>query len=513
MIYDVIIAGCGPTGATFANYLGKFGLNVFVFDQEKEIIDYPRAVHIDEDVIRVFQELGLYDSMKQDAVKSFETYALVSKKDKKLFQFQPNSSITEEIPDCNWILQPEIEKHLREGLGIYKNVVFQSALKLQSILQNDEFVYIKLHSSEGTEKEVKGRFLIGCDGGKSLIRKKMNISVTDFGFKKDWFVIDTFYHGKEDFSELHKQFCDPQQPVTYVNGVKNHFRWEFMITKSDFHLSENELKNKFQNLLNKKVDFDDFEIARSKRYTFHTLIADNWRDRRVFLAGDAAHLMPPFLGQGMCSGIKDAKNLSWKIKLAIENWNTNTDKLLDSYYTERNVQVRKIIKLAALLGGFIQYSNLILSPLRNGVLKFINVLPSKPIDRLIENHLYSIAIQKDFNNHFLIGKRMPQPKVINQFGTTYLDNLLEFNWVLLTKENIDFVIQKPVSLSVFHLTEKTPKTNKAIKSDYLSNWFKKQKVDFIILRPDKFIFLAGNFAELTQNIEHFSKEMKLITSN
>ena len=109
-IYDVIIAGCGPTGATFANYFGKHNLKVLLFDAAPDIIDYPRAVHIDEDVIRIFQELGLYESMKKDAIKPFENYALVSKKNKVLFQFQPDSSVSEDIPDCNWILQPEIEK-------------------------------------------------------------------------------------------------------------------------------------------------------------------------------------------------------------------------------------------------------------------------------------------------------------------------------------------------------------------------------------------------------------------
>ncbi|MBI1837057.1 MAG: FAD-dependent monooxygenase [Flavobacteriia bacterium] len=323
------------------------------------------------------------------------------------------------------------------------------------------------------------------------------------------------YNGENDFSELHKQFCDPSQPVTYVNGVRNHFRWEFMIMKNDFELTESELKTKYSKFLEAKVNLKDFEIIRSKRYTFHTIMADKWRSKRVFLAGDAAHLMPPFLGQGMCSGIKDAKNLAWKLKLATENWNSNTNKLLDSYQIERSTQVRKIIKLAAILGGFIQYSNPILAPFRNGILKFMNILPSKSIDRLIENHLYSISIPKGkTNKHHLVGKRFPQPKVINKFGFIYFDELLGFHWTLITKCKI--ILDKDLNnimINHIHLTNNIPNKSNCIISDTIKTWFNHQKVDFVIIRPDKFISHAGLINDLNENVKHLINEINSMTSN
>ncbi|TGD59228.1 FAD-dependent monooxygenase [Flavobacterium humi] len=514
-IYDVIIAGCGPTGATFANYFGKHNLKVLLFDTAPDIIDYPRAVHIDEDVIRIFQELGLYEDMKKDAIKPFENYALVSKKDKVLFQFQPDSSVSEDIPDCNWILQPEIEKHLRNGFSLYPNVTFLKETTWTDLSQTKEELSLVLTDKENTVTRVKAKFLIACDGGKSPIRKRMGISVYDFGFKKEWFVIDTNYFGKQLFSEDHKQFCDPKQPITYVNGVNNHFRWEFMVSEQDSALSDELLADKMIPKLKALFPIEEFEIIRQKKYAFHTLLANSWRSGRVFLAGDAAHQMPPFLGQGMCSGIKDAKNLSWKIVRACLNPGEETEQLLDSYYTERAPQVRKIIRLAAILGGFIQYSNPILSPLRNGLLRIFNILPSKPIDALINKHLYGLDID-NFSRfkHSLVGKRLPQPIVWTKDDQLYFDELCGFNWVVLYRaESKIYPLELSGVLKFIPLVTGFPIYGNEIKSVLFTKWMAEQKADFVIIRPDKFIFNIGNEKEYDTIIQRTQSYLNKIYSN
>ncbi|MCL9806202.1 FAD-dependent monooxygenase [Flavobacterium amniphilum] len=514
-IYDVIIAGCGPTGATFANYLGKYNLKVLVFDIEPDIVEYPRAVHIDEDVIRIFQELGLYGSMLEDAIKPFENYALVSKRDKTLFQFQPDSSVSENIPDCNWILQPGIEKHLRNGFAKYSNVTFMKETSWIKLSQTSDRVSLVLKNNKNEEVRVKSKFLIACDGGKSPIRKKLNISVYDFGFKKEWFVIDTNYHGDEIFSEDHKQFCDPKQPITYVNGVDKHFRWEFMVSEKDSNLSDEMLAVKMIPKLNALFPIDDFEIIRKKKYTFYTLLANSWRSGNIFLAGDAAHQMPPFLGQGMCSGIKDAKNLSWKLALACRNNNSSTENLLDSYQAERAPQVKKIIKLAAILGGFIQYSNPVLSPFRNGLLKMFNVLPNKPIDALINKHLYGIEID-NFSKlkHSLVGKRIPQPKVISVNGELYFDEVCGFNWVVLYRADSKMIPYSSFSLLKFIGVDSNPsKFFNRIQSEFFIGWMNRHKVDFVIIRPDKFIFNTGNVNQYDEILNQINSYLEKIHSN
>ncbi|MDI9308870.1 MAG: FAD-dependent monooxygenase [Limnohabitans sp.] len=512
--YDVVIAGCGPTGATFANYFGKLGLKTLIFDIESNIIEFPRAVHIDEDTIRIFQELGLYEAMKQTAIKPFSNYSLVTKEDKTLFQFQPNSSVSESIPDCNWILQPELEKYIREGFQQYDNVTFLSKTKWLDIKSNKDFVTIRLNNDELKTFVINSKYLIACDGGKSPIRKKLNIKVKDLGFKKDWFVIDSYYQGNETFSEDHKQFCDPKQPITYVNGVRNHFRWEFMITNKTKNLSEEQLELKMLPKLKKFFPIEDFEIIRKKKYTFHTVIAEKWREGNIFLAGDAAHQMPPFLGQGMCSGLKDAKNLAWKMAIACKNQNYETDKLLDSYHSERYKQVNKILHVAATLGGFIQFSNPLLSPIRNTFLKFLNILPSKPIDKLIDNHLYALNITKKREwKHSLIGKRMIQPKIIHKNESIYLDELLGIKWNIILRDNISFYTKNTSSFYNLFTVNNNSDTNFNIQSSTIEDWMLKNKLDFVVIRPDKFIEFAGTKNQLTDIIAYINKYLSQIYQN
>lgn len=514
-IYDVIIAGCGPTGAGLANYLGKHNLNVLIFDKESDIIDYPRAVHIDEDVIRIFQELGLYEKMKKNAIKPFVNYSLVSKKDKLLFQFQPKSSISENIPDCNWILQPEIEKHLRDELLQYSNVTLLKNTTWKELNKKEDSVSLVLIKDKKELVSVKAKFLIACDGSKSGIRKEMNIDIHDFGFKKEWFVIDANYNGKDFFSEDHKQICDPNQPITYVNGVRNHFRWEFMVSKQHARLSDEMLAEIMIPKLASGFPIDDFEVIRKKKYVFHTLIARNWRSGRIFLAGDAAHLMPPFLGQGMCSGLKDAKNLAWKINIACTEFNVTTDELLDSYYKERAPQVSNIIRVAAILGGFIQCSSPILAFFRNGFLRLLNIFPRKPIDKLIEKHLYGLEV-KNFSRykHPLVGKRIPQPLVVlKDKRVVYFDELCGFYWVVLFRSDSKIVPSKTsCPLKYISIAENLLESPQDIKSIFFSKWMMDNNADFVVIRPDKYIFDIGkaeNYDEIISRVVYYVNKISV----
>lgn len=515
-IYDVIIAGCGPTGATFANYFGKQNLKVLIFDKEENVIDYPRAVHIDEDVIRIFQELGLYEAMKENSIKPFENYSLVTKKDKLLFQFQPNSSISENIADCNWILQPEIEVHLRNGFAQYPNVNFLNNTTWENLIQKKDSVSLSLINSKKESLNVKAKFLIACDGGKSEIRKKLKIDLHDFGFKKEWFVIDTKYKGNDVFSEDHKQYCDTNQPTTYVNGVADHFRWEFMLSKKNTHLQEEALSEMMISRLSPGFPIQDFEIIRNKKYIFHTLIAKKWRSKTIFLAGDAAHQMPPFLGQGMCSGIKDAKNLSWKIIKACSKSNTQIEELLDSYHKERAPQVEKIIKLASVLGGFIQCTNPVLGIFRNGFLRFLNILPSKPIDVLIDKHLYSLNI-KNFSktNHPMVGRRIPQPIIsLDNDRNVHFDELCGFNWVILFRSECKIRASNPMGkLKYIPLVENVADSSIGITSAFFSKWMNENNADFVVIRPDKFIFEIGKAKDYDKVISDIDSYINVISSN
>lgn len=512
--FNIIIVGCGPTGATLANYLGKHGLKVLIIDSEDEIINYPRAVHIDEEVVRIFQELNIYDDIKTTAVKKFEYYQLVTKKGKELFEFKPNCSISDQIPSCNWILQPQIESHLRNGFLQYDSVYFRKSTECVDFFQEaDKVTACLLDKKNNSVYECEAQYLIACDGGRSTIRKKLNIGMHDFGFKQEWFVIDTRYKGTEIFSEKHKQYCDPERPTTYVNGVGDHFRWEFMMKETDDGLSEEEIEKQCIEGIASRFPIKDFEVIRKKKYCFHTLIAKKWRHKRIFLAGDAAHQMPPFLGQGMCSGIKDARNLAWKLEVACRVSNKYSEMLLDSYFEERAPQVKRVIQVASVLGSFIQYSNRYLAPVRNLILKAINILPPHFPDLLIEKHLYSYlrSTRDIFPKFSLSGERLPQPIVLYKKGRTYLDRILKEKWVILTNDK-KIVKANTSDLNCFLISDIFVNTQNTIYSRQLLDWFKRKKVDFVIVRPDKTIYGAGKKEDFNKQLEEINTFLPAIYS-
>jgi 3-(3-hydroxy-phenyl)propionate hydroxylase len=193
--------------------------------------------------------------------------------------------------------------------------------------------------------------LIGCDGARSLTRKTLGIELEDLQFDQPWLVVDTMLKREVDLPEAGQQVCDPARPTTFIPSRGNHRRWEFMLMPGDDPEEICKIDHVWE-LLRPWVGPDDTEVIRHVVYSFHGLIAERWRDRRVFLAGDAAHQMPPFLGQGMCSGIRDVVNLAWKLDLVMQG--QADDSLLDTYQAERSPHVREITRRAMHLGSIIQ---------------------------------------------------------------------------------------------------------------------------------------------------------------
>jgi 3-(3-hydroxy-phenyl)propionate hydroxylase len=194
------------------------------------------------------------------------------------------------------------------------------------------------------------RYLIGCDGARSTVRSAMNAAVDDLGYEERWVVVDANLLGDADLPRITTQYCDPDRPATYVPGRGTHRRWEFMLADGE-DARTLETPDAIRAMLSRHVDPDQIEIIRAALYTFHSLLSREWRSGRVFLAGDAAHQTPPFLGQGMCSGIRDAQNLSWKLAAVIGG--SAPDTLLDTYQTERAPHFRAIMERAIECGRIV----------------------------------------------------------------------------------------------------------------------------------------------------------------
>jgi len=203
---------------------------------------------------------------------------------------------------------------------------------------------------DGPDRIVRARYVIGCDGASSTTRRQVGLAIDDLGFDESWLVVDTRLTTPVDLPDVCQQICDPARPATYVPLPDPYRRWEHMLLPGETR-DEMEATRRVLELLEPWVAADEIEIVRAVVYTFHAVLAPRWRAGNSFIAGDAAHQMPPFLGQGMCSGIRDAANLAWKLDLVLRG--LAGDALLDTYESERSPHVRQIIDAAVTFGGII----------------------------------------------------------------------------------------------------------------------------------------------------------------
>ncbi|MCH8813674.1 MAG: bifunctional 3-(3-hydroxy-phenyl)propionate/3-hydroxycinnamic acid hydroxylase [Chloroflexi bacterium] len=353
--YDVIVVGYGPVGQIAANLLGQAGMRVAVYETATGIYDLPRAVGFDAEIMRVFQSVGLAEAILPSTTP-IKGYDFVTGDGEKLFGFDPPQPPTFSGWASNYMFyQPELEAALRSGVERFSSVQVHTGHEVIDIRQNDSGVEVDVRElSTEAESTVSADYVIGCDGGRSITRKIVGTGLEDLNFNQPWLVIDVMLKRDVDLPDHATQICEPTRPTTFIPSRGNHRRWEFMLMPGDDPESISSTDRVWE-LLSPWIGSGDADVIRAVVYTFHALIADRWRDRRVLLAGDAAHQMPPFLGQGMCSGIRDAANLAWKLDLVCRG--SASDALLDTYQLERSPHVRAITERAMHLGSIIQTSD------------------------------------------------------------------------------------------------------------------------------------------------------------
>ena len=351
--YDVAIVGFGPTGATAANLLGQASLRVAVFESATSIYQLPRAVHFDGEIMRVFQSIGLAEQILPTTVVP-EGFDFIDGDGNALFGYRGGGAITRNGWAGDYMFyQPELDAVLQSGVQRFPNVEVFAGHDVVAITDDGDTVDVTARPvGGGAELIANASYVLGCDGAKSVTRRLAGIELEDLDFNQPWLVIDTML--KRDCPRLPRvaqQICDPAGPATFVPSRGNHRRWEFMLMPGE-DPDEITATERVWQLLQPWITPDDAEIVRHVVYTFHAVQAKQWRMGRVLIAGDAAHQMPPFLGQGMCAGIRDAANLAWKLELVLNGH--ASPGLLDTYMTERAPHVRAIIRQAVSTGNIIQ---------------------------------------------------------------------------------------------------------------------------------------------------------------
>jgi len=462
--YDVIIVGLGPTGGTLANLLALNGFSILILEREKNLYALPRAVHFDDEIMRVFQTIGITKKFLKNTIINKGT-KFVNSNGKVLLDWPRPKSITENgwYPSYRFH-QPDLERHLRNRLKTFKKVKLIQNTEVTKIKNNKKKVnlFFKNKKKKKVEK-VCSKYVIGCDGARSTTREQMGSVLDNLGFTQKWAVVDLILKkNKNKLPDRTIQYSNSERPATYCRNVGKRRRWEFAIQDNE---NEKEiLSDKYiWNFLKPWLKPKEAHLERKAIYIFQSAIARKWRKGRIFIAGDAAHLMPPFMGQGMCAGIRDASNLAWKISLCIKN--KHDEKFLDTYQTERFSNAKEYIETTMRMGEFVNAvgsenitDNISSGP--DGTKSMQSIKPKLGI---------GLGSNKDKNR----GKIFPQLKMKN--GKT-LDEKFSKSPLLLTSSKLE----KKISLNKIQSI-----TDKDIKG--LSSLLKTYKAKAIIVRPDRFI--------------------------
>ncbi|AXI61635.1 bifunctional 3-(3-hydroxy-phenyl)propionate/3-hydroxycinnamic acid hydroxylase [Pseudomonas kribbensis] len=416
---DVAIVGAGPVGLMIANYLGQCGVKVTLVEKLDSLIDYPRAIGLDDESLRTFQAVGLADAVLPHTTP-WHAMRFLTPKGRCFADIQPK---TDEFGWArrNAFIQPLADRVLFDGLQRFDNVKVLFSRELESFEQSDSAVVLNLKDQNGRGERLNARYLIGCDGGNSLVRRSLDISFEGKTAPNQWIVVDI---ANDPLGTPHVYLCcDPVRP--YVSAALPHGvrRFEFMVMPGETEAELSKPEN-MRKLLGKVLpNPDHIELIRSRVYTHNARLAGRFRQGRVLLAGDAAHIMPVWQGQGYNSGMRDASNLAWKLAMVIQG--LAADSLLDSYEQERRDHAKAMIDLSVLAGHVLAPPKRWQGTLRDGVSWLLNYLPPvkrfflemriKPMPQYTKGAL--ITAQDSASQ---VGKMFIQPQVLTEAGERVL---------------------------------------------------------------------------------------------
>jgi flavoprotein hydroxylase len=359
--YDVLVAGAGPVGLTAAILLGMRGWRVGVVERWPQPYPLPRAVVFHHDAGRILAAVGLAEVLPTLSEPG-KDYQWRNGQGETLLRIPFGDTSYSGWPVASLFTQPRLEAALERRARGIPGVDILRGWEAVDLAEGPSAVRLTVAESTGGEPvfrdgvrryhTLRGAYLVGCDGANSFVRSRMNTSVTDLGFNYDWLVLDVISHDQDRvWSPLNLQVCDPARPTTAVSGGPGRRRWEFMRLPGETLDGLNREDRAWELLAPYDVHPDNATLERHTVYTFRARYADTWRQGRLLLAGDAAHEMPPFAGQGMCSGLRDAANLTWKLDLVMAG--QAHEGLLDTYTTERRQALEHAIQQSLFLGGII----------------------------------------------------------------------------------------------------------------------------------------------------------------
>jgi 3-(3-hydroxy-phenyl)propionate hydroxylase len=426
----IVIIGGGPVGLMLANVLGRRGVPVVLLEKRSGHYTLPRAICYDAETLRLFELIGLYDQLEPALL--LDLPVLYYDANGKIFLQMFRKDRPYGHSSTGSFYQPDLEATLVSGLAELPAVDLRFNSEVSGFSQDSDGVDVFIKTNDGHESQLRASYVIACDGGSSVIRGKLGIGFDGATFDEKWLVVDTIDTGYDP--RRVEFFCDQARPALTLPMANNRRRWEFLMMPGDT-ITELESEPRIRSLIKQYAPHDQSRIERSLVYTFHARLADTYRKGRVLLAGDSAHVMPPFAGQGMNSGIRDAANLAWKLEWVWRG--LAKDNLLDTYEQERREHVRAMTNLAIKLGKWMMPKNSFMAGVRNFVFALTDLIPGRQenIDKgalvppaiLPKGCALGPIVRGKISGHLLL-----QPDVVDARGVRQkLDHLLGTGFSLI----------------------------------------------------------------------------------
>jgi len=491
--FDVVILGLGPVGCTAAILLTHAGMRVAAIERDTEVYRLPRAVNLDGEIVRAMQPLGLAEEVNDllQPLRAGERAGFANSRREYLFGNTQKDFGVNGWKPINMFDQPELEGFLRETAVAHDLLTAFIGYEATAFTDRGGAVEVEvqpLGSQADDTTRIQGTYLLACDGASSFTRKALHIGWHNLGYDHDWLVVDVITKPGHTLGVDTLQVCSPDRITTYVATKDPYRRWEFKLNQGETWQQMLDEEN-IHTLIDEWTPRDTYDIRRAAMYQFHAATADTWRVGNVFIAGDAAHQTPPFLGQGMNAGMRDVVNLCWKLPMVLRG--QAEDALLDSYQAERDAHAHDLVEWAVSIGRLMDHLAAVEAAQRAG-----KTPPETP--PALRSAGYGqgreqpplrtgVLIESQVSREGVTGYLLSQPMVTSAQGECRFDDVLGAGFAVVGKSEADLKLSAASSAVIAALDARL------VSLEGLQNTrgHFDRAFDFtnaLIVRPDRYVF-------------------------